>query len=457
MLERLFRLREHGTTVATECLGGATTFIAMAYIIVINPAILKDAGIPVGPSTVATILAAVFGSLLMGLYANRPIAVAPYMGENAFIAFGLAVLGISWQQRLGAVFVAGVLFLLLAVLRVRGWLANAISPSMKHSFAVGIGLFLMLIGMYETGIVTSYVTGLPPAALRTSATGEFLAPPVPLKIGNLHERPVQLAIGGFFLMTVLLCRGVRGAILLGIVLTAAAGWALGLGQVPTRVVSLPFTGEYDLSPIAFKLDIPGILQFHHLPILLTLFLMGFLDTLGTLVAVGSAGNLLDARGDFPEIERPMVVDAVTCMFSAVVGTSTSGAYIESATGIKEGARTGLAAVVTALLFALALFFLPLVGPLQQMRFAYGPALMAVGVLMIGAVAKIDFRDLTEVVPALATIAMMLFTYNIANGLTAGLVLYPVFKAACGRFRDVRAGAVVLGLLCLVYFVFGLTH
>jgi AGZA family xanthine/uracil permease-like MFS transporter len=457
MLERLFRLRERGTTVATECLGGATTFIAMAYIIVVNPAILIAAGIPPGPSTVATILAAVFGSLLMGVYANRPIAVAPYMGENAFIAFGLAALGISWQQRLGAVFVAGALFLLLTVLRVRGWLANAISPSMKHSFAAGIGLFLMLIGMYETGIVTSFVTDMPPEVLKTSAAGTLLAPDVPLKIGRLHEPRVLLAIGGFFVMGVLLYRGIRGAILLGIVLTAAVGCALGLGQLPTKVVSLPFTGDYDLRPIAFQLDVVGILQLKHLPILLTLFLMGFLDTLGTLVAVGSAGNMLDAKGDFPEIERPMVVDAAACMFSALVGTSTSGAYIESATGIKEGARTGLAAVVTALLFALALFFLPLVGPLHDMRFAYGPALMAVGVLMVGAVAKIDFGDLTEAVPALATIAMMLFTYNIANGLTAGLVLYPVFKAACGRFRDVRAGSLVLGLLCVVYFVYGLPH
>jgi AGZA family xanthine/uracil permease-like MFS transporter len=206
-----------------------------------------------------------------------------------------------------------------------------------------------------------------------------------------------------------------------------------------------------------KLNISGVLRLTFLPLLLTLFLMSFLDTLGTLVAVGSAGNMLDEKGNLPEIEKPMLVDGVSCMFSALVGTSTSGAYIESATGIKEGARTGLAAVVTAGLFAVSLFFIPLVRPLQQLTYAYGPALMAVGVLMLPAITKIDFSDLSETVPALATIAMMLFTYNIANGLTAGLVLYPIFKLAAGRFREISLGSIVLGGLCLVYFVFGLPH
>src|SRR5438128_1255026 len=370
----------------------------MAYIIVVNPAILQVAGIPRVPSTVATILTAVFGSLLMGLYANRPIAVAPYMGENAFIAFGLATLGISWQLRLGAVFVSGLAFVLITLLRLRTWLANSISPSLKHSFAVGIGLFLAFIGLYETGIVTSG------------------APAVPVKLGNLRELPVLLALAGFLVMAVLICRGVRGAILIGMVLTGLAGYLLGLGSAPTEFFALPFTGAYRLDAVALQLDVLGVLKLTFLPVLLTLFLMSFLDTLGTLVAVGAAGDMLDAQGNFPEIERPMMVDALSCMFGALVGTSTSGAYIESATGIKDGARTGLAAVTTAVLFAASLFFLPLIEPLQQLRFAYGPALVAVGMLMLGSVTKIDFADLTEVVPAFATIAMMVFTYNIANGL-----------------------------------------
>ncbi len=456
MIARWFKVPERGTTVRREVLGGVTTFVTMAYIIVVNPAILSFAGIPTGPSTVATILSAVFGCLLMGVYANRPIAVVPYMGENAFIAFGLASLGIGWQQRLGTVFLGGALFVLLTAFRLRSWLANSISSSMKHSFAVGIGLFLAFIGLYETGIVTSSVAGLPVEVVVHGAK-VLSAPDVPVRIGNLRDPQVLLAIFGFLLIAALLYWRVRGGILLGIVLTATAGYAVGFGRAPKALVGVPFTGEYDLSQIALKLDIVGVLQLSFLPILLTLFLMSFLDTLGTLVGVGVAGGMLDERGNFPDIERPMMVDALTCMFSGLVGTSTSGAYIESATGIREGARTGLAAVVTGLLFAASLFFVPLIEPLQNLRFAYGPALIAVGVLMLGSVRKIEFDDLTESVPAFVTITMMLFTYNIANGLTAGLVAYPVVKATAGRFRELNWGAAVLGLLCLVYYVFGLPH
>jgi AGZA family xanthine/uracil permease-like MFS transporter len=330
-------------------------------------------------------------------------------------------------------------FALITLLRVRSWLANSISPSLKHSFAVGIGLFLAFIGLYETGIVTSSVAGMEPQSLLRGGATLLSAPDVPVKIGNLRSPEVLLALFGFFVISVLLYHRV------------------GLGEAPRAVVALPFSGEFSLSAIAFKLDIAGMLKLSMLPILLTLFLMGFLDTLGTLVGVGAAGNMLDDKGNFPEIERPMMVDAATCMFSALVGTSTSGAYIESATGIREGARTGLAAVTTALLFLASLFFIPLIQPLQHLRYAYGPALIAVGVLMLGSIKRIDFDDLTEVVPAFVTIVMMVFTYNIANGLTAGLVLYPVFKILAGRWKELNGGSVVLGLLCLVYYVFGLPH
>jgi AGZA family xanthine/uracil permease-like MFS transporter len=453
---RFFRLREHGTTVRTEVLGGVTTFLAMAYIIVVNPSILKTTGIDEDAGTVATILAAVFGCLLMGLYANRPIAVAPYMGENAFLAYGLK--GKKWELLLGSVFVSGTAFLVLTVLGLRTWLVNAISRSMKHSFAVGIGLFLMLIGLYQMGIVTSQVEGQPAIPPLLQPDGKTLGrPEVPLKIGNFHDTKVLLGIGGFVLMTALMAWRVRGAILLGIAITATAGIALGHGQPPDGIVDVPWAERYDLSKIALKLDIVGVLELSFLPILLTLFLMSFLDTLGTLVAVGEAGKLLDDKGNLPQIERPMLVDSLSGMFSAMVGTSTSGAFIESATGIREGARTGLAAVTTGLLFAAALFFLPLVKPLRELTFAYGPALLAVGVLMIAGVRGIDFDDLTEAVPAVATIVMMVFTYNIANGLTAGLVLYPVLKVLAGRWRELTGGGLLLGGLCLVYYCVGLVH
>ena len=304
-----------------EALGGTTTFLTMAYIIVVNPAILAFAGLPKGPGTVATILAAAFGTLLMAFWAKRPFAVAPYMGENAFLAFGLAALGITWQQRLGAVFLAGALFLVITLVGLRRWLAESISRSLKQSFAVAIGLFLALIGLYESGIVTSGAAGMPAAAL-AAADGRLAAPAVPLRIGELGEPRVLLALLGVVGMLLLLLRGVRGAILLGMLPPALLGIGLGLATPPERWLALPFVGESTLAPVAFQLDIAGILRPEHLPVLGTLALMGFLDTLGTLVALGAAARLLDERGNLPEIEKPMAVDAVASMASALLGTST---------------------------------------------------------------------------------------------------------------------------------------
>jgi AGZA family xanthine/uracil permease-like MFS transporter len=433
----LFEIRERGSSVRTEIVGGVTTFVAMAYIVVVNPAILAAAGFPRGASTVATILTAVVGTLLMGLYANRPIAVAPYMGENAFIAFGLAAFGITWQQRLGAVFVSGLVFLILTLLGVRKWLADAVSPSMKHSFAAGIGLFLTFIGLFEAGIVKS-------------------AQAVPVQLGDVRSPLVLLAIFGFVLIAALLYRKVPGAILIGIAATAILGALVGEGKMPQGIVALPFTGAYSLAPVAFELKVVSILKVSFLPILLTLFLMSFLDTLGTLVALDTmtGDTIKGSRGD---LQKPMIVDALACTFSGLVGTSTSGAYIESSTGIREGARTGLASVVTAALFALSLFFIPLLEPLQSLQYAYAPALLIVGMLMLGAVTKIDFEDLTELVPAFTTVVVMVFTFNIANGLTAGLLLYPIMKVLAGRARELRPGMLVLAGLCALYFVFGLPH
>ena len=457
MARDFFQVQARGSSARTEVLGGFTTFTTMAYIIVVNPAILSFAGFPAGPSTVATILAAAFGCLAMGLYANRPFAVAPYMGENAFLAFGLAALGITWEQRLGAVFWGGVLFAVLTLLRVRSWLAAAISPSLKHSFAVGIGLFLALIGLYESGIVTSFVTGLPPAALAVSPAGTLLPPGAPLKLGGLGEPRVLLAIAGFALMAVLLQRGIRGSILIGMAATAVAGIALGLGTAPQAFIAIPFRGEYSLAPIALHLDLLGVLRPHLLPVLLTLFLMGLLDTLGTLVALGSAAGLADKDGNLPDIEKPMMVDAASCMFSGLVGTSTAGVYIESATGIRDGARTGLAALTTGFLFLASLFFIPLVEPLQSLRYAYAPALVVVGLLMLGSARHIAYDDMTELIPAFAAIALVVFTYNIANGLTAGLAFHPVVKVAAGRGGEVRPGAWVLAAMSFLYYGFGLPH
>lgn len=457
MIDKFFKITERGSSTKVELLGGLTTFMTMSYIIVVNPAILSFAGFPVEPATIATICTAILGCLLMAFYANLPLAVAPYMGENAFIAFGLAAMGITWQERLGAVFISGILFLLLAVLRIRPWLASAISYSMKQSFAAGIGLFLTFIGFYETGIVVSGAKGLPVEALLIPGKNILKGPEVPVKIGDFHDGHVLLAIFGFVLIAALLQRKIKGAILIGMAATAIIGICLGYGQTPSAVFALPFQGAYTLDSIAFKMDLPAVLKISFIPILMTLFLMSFLDTLGTLVGVGSAAGMLDEKGNFPEIEKPMIVDAVSCTFSALIGSSTSGAFIESAAGIKEGARTGLAALVIAACFALSLFFIPLISPLQKLSFAYAPALMAVGMMMIASIKEIDLEDLTEAVPAFATITIIIFSYNIANGLTAGLILYPLLKVLAGKGRQLHPGTIVLAILCLIYYLFGLPH
>ncbi len=262
LTERLFKLEKHRTNTRIEVLGGVTTFITMAYIIVVNPAILSFAGIPEGPSTVATILAAAFGSLLMGFLANRPIAVAPYMGENAFIAFGLATMGIGWQLRLGAVFISGLVFALITLLRVRGWLANSISPSLKHSFAVGIGLFLAFIGLYETGIVTSSVAGMEPQALLRRGATLLSAPDVPVKIGDLRSPEVLLALFGFFLISVLLYHRVRGGILVGVAVTAVLGYVAGLGEAPSHR-SAPLQRRIQPERDRFQTGHPGDVEAEH--------------------------------------------------------------------------------------------------------------------------------------------------------------------------------------------------
>ncbi|MFH1145275.1 MAG: NCS2 family permease [Candidatus Eisenbacteria bacterium] len=473
-MERIFHLKARQARPGTEILGGFTTFLTMAYIIVVNPAILTAAGIPVGPSTIATILTAGFGTILMGLVANRPIGVAPYMGENAFIAYGLTALGIGWQLRIGAVFVSGVIFLLVTVLKIRGWLANSLSPTMKYSFAVGVGLLLALVGLNDTGIIKSYAIGKPPLALfppkiPCDCTTPIPAGgiPVPVEIGSLSSGPVLLAIAGILLMTVLIVRRVPGALLLGIVLTALAGIGLGFGRAPEGILALPkWSGPDGLGAIAGKLrfseTLPdgrtlSLFSMTLFPVLLTLFLMDFLDTLGTLMGVGAAGNMLDEHGNFPDIQKPMLVDASACVFSALVGTSTSGAYIESAAGIKDGARTGLAAVVTGVLFLLCLFFVPLVVALTDLRFAYGPALIVVGILMMPSLRHMQIEDLTEFLPAFLTIVLMALTFNPANGLTAGLAVYPLLKLMTGRGRELNAGMIVLGALCALYYVVGLVH
>lgn len=430
MLERIFKLKEYKTNIRTEIIAGLTTFVTMAYIIVVNPAILEAAGIPKGPSMVATILSAAFGTLLMGFYANRPFAIAPYMGENAFVSFTVVkTLGYSWQTALGAICIGGILFTLITICRLRDWFAKAIPEGLKYSFAVGIGLFLTFIGLNDAGIVTPGVPG------------------APVKVGNLTNISVLLAIFGFLLIGILMARKVKGAILLGILATTFLGMVFGAGQIPSAVVSLP----PDIRPILFKMDVFGALTWGFFAVILTVFVMDFVDTIGTLIGASARAGFLDEKGNLPEIEKPMLADALATIFGALMGTTTTGTYIESAAGVEEGGRTGLTAVVVAILFLVALFFSPILTAIPS--FAYGPALIIVGLLMLFPITKINFDDYTEIIPAFGTIILMSFTYNIGIGMTAGFVLYPLFKCIAGRYKEIHPGLWILGILSLLFYIF----
>ncbi len=429
-LDSFFRFQEKGTTLGREVVAGLTTFVTMSYIIVVNPAVLKIAGIPAEPSMVATILVCIFGCLLMGLYANRPFAIGPYMGENAFIAFTVVMaLHYRWQQAIGAVFIAGVLFILLTIFRLRTWLVDAVPQGLRYSFAVGIGLFLTFIGLNQTGIVMLGVQG------------------APVKTGELTSLPVIVAIIGFVLMSVLVIRKFPGAILVSIIVTALLAYGLKVATPPDHWVSMPPS----IRPILGQFELRGALTWGFFPVVLTIFIMAFVDTMGTLIGLSARAGFLDKDGNLPQIERPMLVDALSTTFAGVVGTSTSGAYVESATGVEAGGRTGFTSIVTAACFGMALFFSPFAAAIPPQ--AYGPALIVVGSFMLAPIAKIRFDDMTEVLPGFIVIALMIFTYNIGVGITAGFVLYPFFKLITGRHREVKSGLWVLAGLSLLFFVF----
>ncbi|MGE4299481.1 MAG: NCS2 family permease [Desulfovibrionaceae bacterium] len=428
-LKHYFHLDELGTTIPRECLAGLTTFVTMAYIIVVNPKILEAAGLPFGASMVATILAAFFGTFAMGVYAKRPFAIAPYMGENAFIAFTVVkVMGYSWQTALGAIFIGGVLFTLLTLLGARAWLIRAIPKNLKLSFIVGIGLFLTFIGLNTTGLVQLGVPG------------------APVMVGNLHAPGALLAIVCFLLMAWMMAKRVSGAIIIAILVTTWLSFLFGVAQAPASWFSAPPS----LDPILLRFDPVGALTWGFFSVILTVFVMDFVDTMGTLYAVSYRAGLLDENGDLPEIEKPLLVDAVATVVAACLGTTTTGTFIESATGIEAGGRSGLTAVVTSLLFLLALFLAPFLTAVPPC--AYGPSLIIVGMLMLSAMKDMDFDDLSETVPAFVVVVLMCFTYNLGIGMTAGFVTYPLMKLMTGRQREVSSGLWALAALSLVFYV-----
>lgn len=438
-MRQYFKFEEYGTSYRQEIIAGITTFLTMSYIIVVNPSILEYAGIPKGPSTVATIIAAAVGTLIMAFYANRPIAVAPYMGENAFIAFTVVLsLGMSWQAGITAVFIGGVIFVLITIFGLRSWLAKSIPASLKYAFVVGIGLFLTFIGLVESGLVVK----------------DLSDSIVPVSIGKITSPEVLLALFAFFLMGVVMIRKIKGGIIIGILGTTLLAFGLKALGVALPSVVYPhsfFSKPPSLAPIAFQFDFTAVFTIGFLPILLTVFLMDFVDTIGTLIGVSARAGFLDEEGNLPEIEKPMLADAVATIVGACCGTTTSGSYIESAAGIEEGGRTGFTALVTAILFLLALFLTPILTAIPKC--AYAPALIIVGILMIDSVKNINFSDKTELIPSFLAIIFMSFTYNLGIGITAGLASYPIIKLLAGRAREVEFGAWILGGISLVFYIF----
>ncbi len=429
-MRKYFQLDEYQTSFKKEIIAGFTTFITMAYIIVVNPKILEAAGIPFGPSLVATALTAAIGTFLIGVYAKRPFAIAPYMGENAFIAYTVVqVLGYSWQTAIGAIFISGVLFVILTLTKVRIWLAQSISENLKISFAGGIGLFLILIGLVECEFVKPGIEG------------------APIKIGNIRSLETLLSLIGFLSIIFLMLKNVKGSILIGIIITTILAYLTGKTQIPDQIISLPLS----LSPIFLELDIRGALTWGFFSVILTIFILDFVDTLGTLIGLGFKADLIDSQGNFPEIEKPMICDAISTCVAAILGTTTAGIYIESAAGIQSGGKTGLTALTVAILFLISIFFVPIVASIPA--FAYGPALIIVGILMITPISKLDFNDLTEFIPSIIVIFLMSFSFNIGIGITAGFVFYPILKVIANRSGEIKLGMWILFILSLAFYVF----
>jgi AGZA family xanthine/uracil permease-like MFS transporter len=434
MLDRVFALKAHGTTVRTEVFAGFTTFLTMVYIVVVNPAIMGDAGMPVAAVAVATCVAAGFGSILMGLMSNYPLALAPGMGLNAYFTYTVVKgLGVPWETALGCVFLSGLAFLVLTVVGVRQMIVAAIPRSLYAAVAGGIGLFIAFIGLKNAGIIVA-----DPA---TSVT-----------LGDLTKPTAALALTGLALIAGLQAWKVKGAILIGILVTAAAGWALGLAHATPAAYSLR-----DLSATAFRVDVPGALNLRGglgvalAEIVFVFLFVDLFDNVGTLVAVTKKAGLVDAEGSIPRLNRVLLADSIASMIGALAGTSTVTSYIESASGVAVGGRTGLTSVVVGALFLLTLFFAPLVQAIPTA--ATAPALILVGALMIGAVAEVDWTDPIVGVPAFLTVIVIPLTYSIANGLAFGITSYAVLTLATGKARRKDWLMYVLAVLFVARFIY----
>ncbi|WP_394130590.1 NCS2 family permease [Shewanella maritima] len=429
MLEKLFKLKENNTTLKQEVIAGLTTFLTMAYIIFVNPMMLADAGMDAGAVFVATCLAAAVGCLIMGVVANYPIALAPGMGLNAFFTYTVVgEMGYSWETALGAVFMSGICFLILSLVKIREWIVNSIPMSLRFGIAAGIGLFLALIGLKSAGIVVAS-----PATLVT--------------MGDITSFPALMAALGFFLIVAMVYRGMKSAVILSIISITILGMIFGDVQYQGLISTPP-----SIAPTLMKMDLSSVLEISMISVIFAFLFVDLFDTSGTLVAVAQRGGFLDENGKLPRVKRALTADSVATIAGATMGTSTTTSYIESTAGVSAGGRTGLTAVVVGLMFVACLFISPLAGIVPA--YATAGTLFYVAILMMSGLVNVSWEDITEAAPVVVTCLLMPLTFSIANAIGFGFISYVAIKAMTGRFKDLNIGIVVIAALFVVKFIYG---
>ncbi len=428
MLEKFFDLSKNQTNIKTEVIAGVTTFMTMAYILAVNPDVLGKTGMDKSAIFSATAISAIVGTLVMALWAKLPFALAPGMGLNAFFAYSVCLgMGYSWQFALTAVFLEGIIFLLLTAFNIRELIVNSIPANMKHSISAGIGLFIAFIGMQNTGIIVNNDAVL-------------------VGLGDMSSPTVMVTFFGVALIGILLALNVKGALLIGIFVSTLVGIPFGVTKVPdTSLISAPPSIE----PIFFKFDFSNILSSKMLVILFTFLFVDMFDTVGTLVGVASKANMIDKDGKLPRVKQALFADSIGTTVGALLGTSTVTTYVESSAGVAEGGRTGLTSLTVAGMFLVALFFAPIF--LMVPAAATAPALIIVGTFMITPVLKVDFSDYTESIPVFFTIIMMPLTYSIAEGIVFGMLAYVVLKVFSGRYKEVSIVSYFLAALFILKF------
>ncbi|TKF72672.1 NCS2 family permease [Vibrio sp. F13] len=428
MFEKLFKLSENGTNVRTEIIAGLTTFLTMAYIIFVNPMILADAGMDHGAVFVATCLAAAIGCFIMGFVANYPIAQAPGMGLNAFFTYAVVMgMGYTWQVALAAVFVSGVIFIFLSIFKIREWIINSIPMSLRVGISAGIGLFLAFIALSNAGIVVSN-------------------PATKVSLGDITAIAPILGSLGFFLTIALVHRGVKGAVMIAILAITALGIVIGDVQYGGIMSTPP-----SLAPTFMQLDFSAVFEIGMISVVFAFLFVDLFDTAGTLVGVATKANLIKEDGKLPRLNKALLADSTATSIGALLGTSNTTSYVESVAGVAEGGRTGLTAVVVAILFLLALFFSPLAGMIPA--YATSGALFYVAILMMSGLVGIDWRDLTEAAPVVVTCLLMPLTYSIAEGISLGFIAYAAIKLLSGKGRDVSPAVWVMSAIFILKYIF----